>query len=77
MARRKKPCEYCEGDYFNEDMNVDGRHGFCMWFEWYPLNDGLLSVFAQAKDDSGEVQEATIDFSFNYCPMCGRKLTED
>ena len=77
-GRRRKPCEYCEIEiYSDEDKNVDGPNGFYMWYEWYPLNNGLLSVMAQANDAEGYMMEGSIDFNFNYCPMCGRKLPED
>ena len=70
---KKKPCEYCEEDYYSGDYQ-EHPNGFMMYYEWYPDN-GLLSIIAQANTEGGEMMEDSVDFSFNYCPMCGRKLT--
>lgn len=75
MSRRTKPCDFCEDNVFSEDYK-DHQNGYCLWFEWYPFNNGLLSVIAQANDENGEMIEDSVDFNFNYCPMCGRKLTD-
>lgn len=73
MASKKKACEYCENDYFAD--YEPQRNGFTLWYEWYPNNDGLFAVMAQANNEEGEMMEDSIEFNFNYCPMCGRKLT--
>ena len=71
---RKKPCEFCDAESFYDDgPEHSHRNGFTMWHEWYPDN-GLFSVIAQANTEEGECMEDSIDFTFNYCPMCGRKL---
>lgn len=69
---RKKSCEFCEEDYFSE--SIEHRNGYCLYWEWYPFNDGLLSVIAQANDENGDMIEDAVEFNFKYCPMCGRKL---
>lgn len=74
MARRKKACEFCEDDVFSDYQ--EHRNGFMMYWEWYPFNGGLLAVIAQANDEGGEFMEDSVDFNFNYCPMCGRKLRD-
>jgi len=73
MGRRKKPCEYCSEEIYGDYQ--EHPNGFMMWYEWYPFN-GVLSVIAQACTEGGDVMEDAIDFNFEYCPYCGRKLTE-
>ena len=74
MARKKKPCEFCEDDNFSEWYTED-RNGYCMWYEFYPFHK-LLTIISQANDENGELIEHSIDFEINYCPICGRKLGE-
>ena len=69
---RKKACEYCSEESYGDPQ--DHRNGFTMWYEWYPFNNGRLSVICQANNEDGEAMEDSIDFEFNYCPMCGRRL---
>ena len=71
-GRKRKPCEYCSEDYYSDYK--EHRNGYCLWYEWYPMSNGRLSVIAQANDEEGELIEDAIDFEFQYCPMCGRKL---
>ena len=71
MARARKPCEFCSGEY--ESPFKDGRNGFCLWLEIYPSNN-LIAVMAQGNDENGWMQEDNIDIQMNYCPVCGRKL---
>ena len=72
MGRRKKPCEWCEAEVFSD--YIEHRNGYCLWYEWYPFNS-VLAVICQANDENGEMIEDAITFNFEYCPMCGRKLT--
>lgn len=75
MARRRKPCEFCSGDY--EGEMKDHRNRLTMWVEVYPFNQ-VLTVLAQATvGEEGEFIEDYIDVQMNYCPVCGRKLTDD
>ena len=71
MARRKKPCEWCEdtvtGDY------IEHRNGYCLWYEVYPFNN-LIAVIAQANDENGELIEDSVQIPMNFCPNCGRDL---
>lgn len=76
MARRKIPCEYCSDSIFSDEYK-EHRNGYCLWWEWYPLNGGRLSVIAQANDENGEMIEDSIDFEFKYCPFCGRRLDDE
>ena len=73
MARRKKPCEYCENDLFPD--YIEDRNGFCLWAEFYPLNN-IIAVTAQANDEIGEMIERHFEIPMNYCPNCGRKLID-
>ena len=73
MARSKKPCEFCNGEY--ESEYVENRNGYCLWVEVYPDNN-LISVLAQANDEDGYMMEGHIDIQMNYCPVCGRRLVD-
>lgn len=75
MAKRKKPCDFCEGDTASDEY-IEHGNGYCMWYEFYPDNQ-LLSIICQANDENGECMEDSINFDIQYCPMCGRKLRED
>lgn len=73
MARRTKPCEFCEED--NTTDYIEHQNGYCLWAEIYPFNNVIL-VFAQANDENGEMMEDKVEIQMNYCPVCGRKLME-
>ena len=73
-GRRRKPCEFCEEEQYGD--YVEGRNGYCAWYEFYPFN-GLLAFIAQANDEGGELIEGHVDISVNYCPVCGRRLTDE
>lgn len=75
MARRKKPCEFCEEELASDEY-IEHANGYCMWYEFYPDNQ-MFTVICQARDEAGEAIEDAITFDFQYCPMCGRKLSED
>lgn len=72
-GRRRNPCEFCEDNITSE--YIDGRNGYCIWYEFYPFNN-LLSFLAQANDENGELIEDGIDINVQYCPVCGRKLED-
>ena len=72
-GRRTKPCEVCE-DTWSTDY-IEGRNGYCLWAEYYPYNN-LIAVIAQANDENGEMQEQAVQIQMNYCPNCGRRLTD-
>lgn len=74
MARRKKSCEFCEDQ--TSSNYVEHRNGYCIWYEFYPFNN-LLAFIAQANDEGGEMIEDAIELEINYCPICGRKLTDE
>jgi len=68
MARRKKSCDFCEGEILiQENIGITGEFGI----EFYPDNN-LFSVNATITDD--DFHEVQQNFTFNYCPKCGRKL---
>lgn len=73
MARRKKPCEFCEEEWATDYKTH--RNGYCLWVEIYPFNN-IMTAWAQSDDENGYLIEDSIDISLNYCPECGRKLTE-
>lgn len=71
MARKRIPCEFCNGEY--EPEYIEGRNGYCLWMEVYPENN-LIGVIAQCNDDMGDMIERSVEIQMNYCPVCGRKL---
>lgn len=73
-GRRKTACEYC-GDEMYATPYKTHRNGYCLWAEYYPFNN-VISVFAQANDEDGEMIEDYVDIPMNYCPNCGRKLID-
>lgn len=73
MARRKKPCEFCEDTWFSD--SIDRRNGYSLWYEVYPYNNHI-AVFAQAKDEEGELIEDCVEIEMNFCPVCGRRLND-
>lgn len=75
MSRRRKPCEYCGDELFATPYKTH-NNGYCLWAEFYPFNN-VISVFAQANDENGFMIEDYVDIPMNYCPNCGRKLTDD
>ena len=70
---RKKACDFCQEDHATD--YIEHRNGYCLWAEFYPFNN-LISVIAQANDEDGDLIEDAVNIQMNYCPMCGRKLTE-
>lgn len=71
MARRRKPCDFCEEEQFSD--YIEHRNGYCLWYEFYPFNQNL-TVICQAQDEEGQMIEDAIVFDVNYCPVCGRDL---
>lgn len=71
MARRRKPCDFCEEDQYSD--YIEHRNGYCLWYEFYPFNQNL-TVICQAQDEEGQMIEDAIVFDVNYCPVCGRDL---
>lgn len=71
MARRQKPCEFCEDTWFSDYK--EHRNGYCMWFEIYPFNN-VIAAIAQANDEEGEMIEDSLEIPMNFCPNCGRDL---
>lgn len=71
MARRKKPCDFCQEDWTSD--YVEHRNGYCIWAEIYPFNN-VIAFNAQANNEDGELIEDYISIRMDYCPQCGRKL---
>ena len=69
MARKKKPCEFCENDYFESEAL--GLSEVCI--EFYPEN-GLFSIHGFITPEDGETKEIELSYNFEYCPICGRKI---
>lgn len=72
MARKKTPCELCEGDNW---FSVDGRvKGHQLAIEYYP--DSNVMYFSSFADDpdGGDCDEISHEITMNFCPECGRKL---
>lgn len=79
MARARKPCEYCEEEYYLEP-SLDGVEMNRTWHnitaELYPFN-GHITFISQAENpNDGETDELWVTIPMNYCPNCGRKLTD-
>lgn len=76
---RKKPCDYCEQENYIEPW-LDGVEMNRPWHsitaELYPFN-GHMTFISQAENPSGETGELWVEIPMNYCPNCGRKLTDD
>ena len=71
MARRKQePCEYCDGDFY-QDMDPDGN----LYLEMYPGKHVSASCFV-TNPNTEEPVELYLFIPCNFCPNCGRKLTE-
>lgn len=70
---KKKPCDMCGEDWSSD--YIDHSNGYCLWAEGYPFNN-FIAVIAQANDEYGEMIEDRLEIPMNYCPKCGRKLTE-
>ena len=74
MARRRKPCEWCEENITTD--YVTHRNGYCLWAEIYPFNN-VITPIAQANDEDGEMIEDYIEIPMNFCPNCGRDLRNE
>lgn len=70
MARRKKPYEFCEIEWQNSQEG-SGAHQLAI--EFYPEN-GLFAAISFALGRDEEIEEISADFTFSYCPFCGRKV---
>lgn len=70
MARKNKPCEFCEQD---QQISKEGVNGHQLAVEFYPDN-GLFAISSFANDETGENCDLVCDFHFDYCPRCGRKI---
>ena len=73
MARAKKPCEWCDGDHFVTEPVDVGSNSHNLVIEFYPDN-GLCSVASYAAGADEETDEVEVEFNFEYCPFCGRKI---
>ena len=70
MARKIKPCDFCETDQI---FNEVGANGHQLAVEFYPDNN-LFAVSSFSNDENGEAAEISADYRFEYCPRCGRKI---
>lgn len=70
MARKTKPCEFCEfeGNYIIE--NVDN---LSLTVEVYPWEEFIGVSLVGVSRDEKEV-ELMYQLPMHYCPNCGRKL---
>lgn len=73
MARRSKPCDWCEEEHWDEYH--DGNHA--LHIEYYPFNNtiGITSFGFRLSEGNDEISELLAEIPMNYCPVCGRKLT--
>jgi hypothetical protein len=65
----KKPCEYCE----EEMSQIIAGNTNDLLMELYPGK--VIVCFGYFTTESGETLEASVEIPMNYCPNCGRKLT--
>lgn len=73
MARKRKPCEWCEGEQFIR-LGTDETRNVRADLEIYPDNC-IMAFYVQGLSDDGELTaEESVDIPMNYCPACGRKL---
>ena len=70
MARKTKPCAFCEDEHWHTE---DAPNGHQLHLEIYPFNE-VISIQSFARDESGETTELSMRVEMNYCPVCGRKL---
>ena len=90
MARKKKPCEWCESEQFFH-LGDDSTKNVRADVEIYPDNgviafcvqglsddgelNGVIAFCVQGLSDDGELTaEESLDIPLNFCPACGRKL---
>jgi len=71
MARTKKPCEFCQDEFFGEPDVLPNAH---VYFERYPDNGTMSVTVFSFSDDHEQNGEETYQIPFEYCPQCGRKL---
>ena len=70
MARKRKPCEFCEEEQID---NIILKNAFAQ-VEIYPYNN-LISFSVTSQDDDGAMNgEDDFSFEMNWCPVCGRKV---
>ena len=73
MARKKKPCEWCEAEQVIRVTDEYAKNTDAT-LEIYPDNC-FMGLNVQGKSDDNEMtSEDTLDIPINYCPNCGRKL---
>ena len=72
MAKKSKPCDFCEEEHYMEaNSRAEIHHDLLV--EVYPFN-GHIAVLSYAQDDTCDMNELTLEIPLNYCPVCGRKL---
>ena len=70
MARRRKPCEFCEREFVD---TIELRNAQAQ-IQIYPDNC-LVSFWVSSHTDDGELNgENDFSFEMNWCPVCGRKV---
>lgn len=69
-GRKRKPCDFCEDEWFQSEEGKDGHQ--CV-VEIYPVNN-FIGITSFAVADNGETDEIPFTLEMNYCPACGRKL---
>ena len=70
MARKRKPCAFCEREAIDtiELPNANAQ------IQIYPDNC-LVSFWVSSQTDDGELNgENDFSVEMNWCPVCGRKV---
>ena len=70
-ADEAKPCSYCHTDLdgYAEYLPREGEGRFHIW-KYPPSYGGWVINFSGKYNTRAKI-------SINFCPMCGRELTED
>lgn len=68
-ARPIEPCEFCDEDHWDVQEGKDGHSIYC---ESYPGHNIVFSSYANTA--TGDAEELTWSFSFDFCPVCGRDV---
>ena len=71
MARKIKPCEFCEIEGPTGDADTVDQLSISI--EVYPYNN-FISFSVVGVDSEEREVELMYEVPMNYCPNCGRKL---
>lgn len=75
MARKRKPCWWCESEKFIQLVDTDKIKNVDACLEIYPDNE-FMGIDIDGMSDDGELtfSDDRYEIPMHYCPNCGRKL---